>query len=285
MDTNETQQTSTPDADNCGALRTKSGQGDSPTPDKVTTIGPNESTQPGVRCHRINVSFEARSRDEVIERLCMKVFGAVPVYPDPVPDVFESIVRAAGDWQAERTDAEIMGQEERVATITEGILGSLRESGNDLRSSAFSHIVPWVREAINPIGQPVWNGIGQPGSVMPMPDTKVLDIAPSDTPAAKSFNSYWASHHGKITSKDMKRMAVEIIADLERQLAEARRDREIITQDCERWRSLSIQHARERDALSVLVEGFMQMPMGATTQALNLKRKARTALASMKEPE
>lgn len=42
------------------------------------------------------------------------------------------------------------GQDERVTAITEGILGSLRESGCMLRTSAFSHIAPWVRKAMEP---------------------------------------------------------------------------------------------------------------------------------------
>lgn len=41
-------------------------------------------------------------------------------------------------------------QDMRVTAITEGILGSLRESGCKLRSSAFSYIVPWVRKAMEP---------------------------------------------------------------------------------------------------------------------------------------
>lgn len=59
MDTKTHIDESTGNADNRPELRTISGQ--------------------------VNIAFEARSRDEVIERLCMKVFGAYPVYTDPVP--------------------------------------------------------------------------------------------------------------------------------------------------------------------------------------------------------
>ena len=55
----------TGNADNCDPLRTKSGQGVSGT---------------------VHASIAFPSRDEAITALCQNVFGASPVFPDPVPE-------------------------------------------------------------------------------------------------------------------------------------------------------------------------------------------------------
>lgn len=84
MNTDHTQQASTPDADICGELRTKSGQG----------INQGEQAT-----GKLSMSVAFRSRDEAIERLCMKVFGAIPVYPDPVPPTPPAPAAMATPWE------------------------------------------------------------------------------------------------------------------------------------------------------------------------------------------
>lgn len=71
--------------------------------------------------------------------------------------------------------------------------------------------------------------------------------------------------------------------NLERQLAEAnerivelKQDREIIHQDCERWRKLSIQHATERDNA---VSDFKQSEADCL-RALHERNEARQQLAT-----
>lgn len=72
MNDNETHTPSTEIADNCGPMRTKSGQG-------IEIIGSpvwNGIGEPGSV-----LTFECASQRQAIDHLCMKVFGARPVYP------------------------------------------------------------------------------------------------------------------------------------------------------------------------------------------------------------
>ena len=76
---------------------------------------------------------------------------------------------------------------------------------------------------------------------------------------------------------------VEVSRNLERQLAEAnerivelKQDREIIHQDCERWRKLSMQHATERDNA---VSDFRQSEADCL-RAMHERNEARQQLAA-----
>lgn len=132
MNTTNDDTNMTGNADNCDPLRTKSGQ-------------PVAGT--------VHTSIAFRSRDEAIACLCQKVFGASPVFPDPTPPTILDNCRNA------LRDAGKVYPRSGCAVCGDG----------GLRGCPYEKTPPAECRIDEPIGLPVWNGIGQPGSVMPIP--------------------------------------------------------------------------------------------------------------------
>ncbi len=175
MSTNQTQQASTPDADNSGDLRTNCGQ------------GINQGEQ---------VTVEALAD-------AWNLFMRLDGNDDDMTTEFRRSINRAQDIiafrVARRVDPEVWRQPEQPAALPNG-----------------TEITPDPEPApapIKTIGLPVWNGIDQPGSVMP--------IAPPELPTPGAGCECGAHYEGQCGCPGVDWTPREV-HELRAKLAEAR---------------------------------------------------------------
>ena len=124
-DTNH-HQTSTPDAENTGELRTQCGP---------------EATG------KVHKSIQFSSRDAAIESLCKVVFGGSPVYPDPVPQLVQidkdGIVRPV-PWDGTDQAAPALPEVADVSGLREAL-----DAAIDCAEDTGRYILGRVKDALN----------------------------------------------------------------------------------------------------------------------------------------
>lgn len=153
-------------------------------------------------------------------------------------------------------------EDERIVAITEGILGSLRDSGNELRSSAFSHTAPWVQKAT----------CSTPSAERPTPITDVEEC-----------RDLWRKLRQHERINDLERQLAEAnerLAQVHRDLGHELRDPNgTIWDECARLQRELAEAREQRDAL---LEALEKIASGAHNWKTCVDKIAPEAIAAAK---
>ncbi len=157
----------------------------------------NQQVNISIGCRSERLSIGCRSERHAIEQLFLKVFGAVPVYPDPAPTE-----RPTRQYYYSNEDCTACSMDDPncICWHDEGT-GPLANdpasvmTWRDRPATAPSEKPPRHIKWQDIIGMPIWNGIGQPGSVMPIPEDREVLTAPLVKTAAGRFYDEAMRYH------------------------------------------------------------------------------------------